>query len=252
MYLRLAKYNVDKACQKFEQTFLFQKRHPHLYQCDYTEDFDKMMKLLDGGYCYPIPGYDSEGRKVVVFQQANRDCDVHSPIDIMRFVRFVLAVELENPETQIGGMVLLFDYENMELKHLMPPTELKQGMEYLKAVGVRQKQYLLMNMTKVSQITLEVMKTFMSEKLKSRINIIGDRENLKNHFQPISMLPKKFGGEQNEAEVIKIFRKTCEEKLPFMDATWKAEIIWENVPAEKLDNDYQFEDMGSFRKLEID
>jgi hypothetical protein len=249
----MAKFNVDRACEKFEKTFLFPKRYPLYYQCDYTEDFDKMMKLLDSGYCFAVPGTDSEGRTVVIFQQSKRNVEEFSVVDVMRFVRFTLSVILEDPIVQIGGIVMLFDYEDFEMKHLIPPLELKIGMELVKSYSIRQKEYFLMNMSKVSQITLEVIKTFMSEKMKNRIKIVGgDRLNLKDHFKSISMLPTKFGGEKSEEEIIKIFRKRCEELKPLMDSTWKAEINWDKVPAEKLESDSQFEDMGSFRKLEID
>jgi hypothetical protein len=252
-YLRMTKFNVDLACQKFEKTFLFPKRYPLYYQCDYTEDFDKMMKLLEKGFCYPLPGTDSDGRTVIIFQQAKRDVDEHSSVDVLRYLRFALSVLLDDPVVQIGGIVLLFDYEDFEMKHIIPPYDLKVGMEQTKCISVRQKEYLLMNMSKVSQITVEVIRTFMTEKMNNRIKIVGgDRSNLKDYFKSMSMLPTKFGGEQSEAEAIKIFRKKCEEKKSLMDSTWKAEINWENVPAEKLEGDYQFEDMGSFRKLEID
>lgn len=253
MFLRISKYNVDNACQRFEQNFLVPYRYPDIYSYKLDDEWERSMKMIDQGYGYTLPERDSEGRKVMIIRQGKRDIEEFSSEAALRTMRLCICVAMEEPESQISGFVMIFDYTDMQLKHLFSPMEMKIGMEYLKTtVSFRQKKYLITNISKVSQMAVELCKTFMSEKMKSRISIVGEIENMKSHFQPLSILPKEFGGERPQSEIIKEFKKLCEEKRHLIEPGWVAEIDLKNVPAEKLSGDYQFDDIGSFRKLEID
>jgi hypothetical protein len=253
MFLRMAKYNVDLACQKLEKNFLMVKRLPEYFNVGFEENFDKFIELIKSGYVYCLPGYDDEGRRVIMIRQTKRDLNKFSSDFGLKTMHFLIAVIVDEPETQIAGCSMIFDLEDMEMKYFLNPMQIKTGMTSLKTgVSVRQKKYYIMNMSKAAQVVVDMCKAFLSEKLKSRIEVLSNVEDLKSKI-PTHMLPKEYGGEKPEAEIIEEFVKICEAKKSKLDSIREVEINWDNVPDEKKSNDdYQFEDMGSFRKLEID
>lgn len=250
----MTKFNVDQACQRFERNYLISKVFPDYYDFDIDMEFERAVKFFEGGFCYPLPDRDALGRKILILRQGKRDCDQYSSADVLRFCRFAVGMTLEEEENQIAGFVLLLDYEDMTLKHLLSPIDLKVAMEYLKTcTGMRHKQYFLMNMSKVSQMAVELCKTFMSDKMKNRITILNDKSDLENSFKSLSMLPKELGGVKPEAEIVKKFLDDFKKNREIFKDSWQAEINWDKVPADKISaEDYQFDEIGSFRKLQID
>lgn len=250
----MTKFNVDQACQRFERNFLVQKVLPDYYDIDFDKEFERAITFFESGFCYPLPDRDALGRRIIVLRQGKRDCDQYSSVDVVKLVRFAVSMVLEEEENQIAGFIMLLDYEDMTIKHLLSPIDLKVGMEYLKScTGMRHKQYFLVNMSKVSQMAVELCKTFMSEKMKSRITILNDKSDIENNFKSLSMLPKEFGGVKPEAEIVKDFIENFKTHREIFKLSFQAEINWDKVPADKITaEDYQFDEIGSFRKLQID
>lgn len=245
---------MDQACARFERNYLLGKLFPAYYDFDIDKDFERALKFFESGFVYPLRARDEMGRKILVMRQGKRNCDEFSSADVLRMVRYAAILALEEEENQVAGFVLLIDYEDLTLKHLLTPMEMKVGMEALKTcVAMRQKKYLLMNMSKVSQMAVELCKTFMSEKMRNRITVINDKNELENHFKSISCLPKEFGGEIPEAEYVKEFIELMKKNRHIFKQTLEAEIDWSKVPEDKISpEDFQFDEMGSFRKLQID
>lgn len=253
-FLRITKFNVDQACARFERTCLVSKIFPAYYDIDIDKEFERSLKFFSGGFVYPLRYRDELGRKVLVMRQGKRDCDEFSSVDVLKMVRFAVTMAMEDEENQIAGFILIIDYEDMTLKHMLSPVDMKVAMDVLKTcVGMRHKQYLLVNMSKVSQMAVELCKTFMSEKMKNRLTIINDKSELENHIKSLSCLPKELGGETPEAELIADFIELLKKNRDIFKKSWEAEIDWDKVPEEKLSTEnYHFDEIGSFRKLQID
>lgn len=251
IFLRLTKYNVDQACQRYEKFFILPKKFPN-HHCGKVENIEKCLELYDSGYFYPLPERDEEGRKVLVLNVIRRDVDKFSVSDIIQCVSYVLTILLEEPENQIAGFSIILNHTDVQLKNMLTPTDLKIVFESMKSsITIRQKKLLLVhNSTVVSKI-LEFCSMIISDKIKERIVILKDISDLRQHVKPQSILPKEFGGDRDEAEMIAEFRKILIKKRDVYIKSITYEVDWTKVPKAKLEED-EFENIGSFRKLEID
>lgn len=101
---------MNETFQTFERMYLSRKRYPQFF--DYTpEDFEKMIKLFDTGYCFPLSERDSEGRKIILIRTEKCDMNIYTTYDAVRILCYVITVLLEEEETQIAGVICLFDHQ---------------------------------------------------------------------------------------------------------------------------------------------
>jgi hypothetical protein len=250
-FLRLSKFNVDQACQRYEKFFILPKKFPnHLDRT--VQNIDKCLELYDSGYFYPLPERDEDGRKVVVLNVARRDVDKFGAVEAIQCVSYVLTTLLEEPENQISGFSVILDHTDVQLKHMFTPMDIKVVFETMKtSLSVRQKKLLVIhNSTFVAKI-MEFCSLIISDKMKERIVLMKEVGELGDHVKPKSILPKELGGNRTEADLITEFRKKMIEKRDVFAETLTFEVDWTKVPKEKLEKD-EFENIGSFRKLEID
>lgn len=116
------------------------------------------------------------------------------------------------------------------------------------AVG-RYKQLYLVNLPTFAVFLLDVARSTLSDKLKSRIILPKNMDDVKN-FIDIKLLPKEFGGEISEADHMEIFNEYFRSVRPQLERIKnEREIDWNRVPDSKA---RAAETVGSFRKLEID
>jgi hypothetical protein len=250
-FLRARKYNMDDAFQIFERLYLSRKRYPQYF--DYTpEDFEKMLKLLDTGYCLALPDRDSEGRKVILVQTERCDMNVYSTYDVVRLLCYVVTVVLEEEETQIAGIILLFDHAGASVKHLMTPTDARDFIHFVKhCCACRQKGTYTMNLPSFANFMFELTMSLLNEKLKKRLFLIKSPDELKNIFD-VNILPEKYGGKHSEEKILEEFKKLRDANRPNLLKFLEVKIDWSKVSPEKLMSKDEDETVGSFRKLEID
>jgi hypothetical protein len=251
-FLRVRKFNMNETFQTFERMYLSRKRYPQFF--DYTpEDFDKMLKLLETGYCLALSDRDEEGRKIILIRTERCDMNIYSTYDAIRLLCYVITVLLEEEETQIAGIICLFDHAGSNMKHLMTPTDVRDFMHFVKHCSAcRQKGTYVMNLPSFANFLLEIFKSTLSEKLKKRFFLIKSKEDLKNHFD-VNILPKSYGGKLTDEEMLADFKKLRDEKRPNLLKFLEVKIDWSKVSPEKISSKEEVEEaVGSFRKLEID
>lgn len=115
------------------------------------------------------------------------------------------------------------------------------------AVG-RYKQLYFVNLPPFASFLLDVAKTTLTEKLKSRIILPNDMEDLKNYVNP-GLLPKEFGGTLTEKEHMDRFNEYFASVRTNLEKIKLSVIDWNRVPNFK---EQTVETVGSFRKLDID
>jgi len=242
---------MDAAFETIERSYLCSHRYPKFF--DFSEEnVENVRKLFITGYCYPFAERDEQGRRIVLVQSKRLDINVHSVMDAIRVFIFVNAVLIEEEETQIAGIVYVFDYEGVSIKQLMNPMDLRDFMDFSKNCAlVRQKGSYLLNVPSFAHFLMEIVKSLLSEKLKSRVCLVKTGEELKDHITP-SLLPKEFGGVLTESEMLLEFKKLHESKKELMNGIRQFKIDWNKVPEEKLWSNVERETVGSFRKLDID
>ncbi|CRL05182.1 CLUMA_CG018229, isoform A [Clunio marinus] len=249
-FLRSRKYNMDEAFQLFERIYLSRKRYPKFFDID-QEVVEKAYDLYEAGYCYPLSGRTKDGQRVVLIQTKKLDTEKFTIFDGSRLLCFVIQALLEEEETQIAGIILVFDHSGANIKHLMLPMDFRDFMDLsLKCSMYRQKGFYILNIPTFGQILFDIFKSVLSEKLRNRIHTLKP-DDLKNHIDP-EMLPVEYGGVKNEEEMKEEFKKVRDEKKEIWDHLLHFEVDWSKVPKEKIWSNSEEETVGSFRKLEID
>lgn len=239
---------MNEAFQTFERCHLARKRYPKFFE----EDIEDSMKMFHSGFCYPLKGHDEKGRKIVLVQP-KWDTRKYSISDAIRLFFYISNALLEEEETQIGGMIFIFDYAQLTLDRQMSPFDLMEFLDFInKCSAARQKGNFLLNLPKFTQILVEVGRSMMSEKLKKRLHILRDKSDLKNYINPV-MLPSEYGGTISEAEMMQEFLEFQRKHIENLHNFYNFKVDWSKVPPEKIRFDADDDDnVGSFRKLEID
>lgn len=156
---------------------------------------------------------------------------------------------LEEEETQIGGVATIIDHEGITMKQtsLFSVSDIVDFVNCLKTAVGRYKQLYLVNLPSFAVFLLDVAKATLSEKLRQRIVLPKNMEDLKNYIDP-ALLPKEYGGILTEQEHMDKFTEFFRTVRPNLERIRNRDIDWNKVPEMKQ----KVEVVGSFRKLEID
>lgn len=221
------------------------------------EDSQKLLKanlaLVDAGFMYSLPERDELGRLVFICKFGVRDPDVFSVPDVFRLFRSAIMTWAIKQETQIAGCIMVFDMADVGLKHLYSPQDIRATMDIIKNVAaLRQKGYVILNLNKFASSMIDIFKTVISDKMRSRLHIVGTNDDINNYVKPKSILPKEYnGGSMTEQEMIGQFKQLLIQHHDEATDIFNSEIDVTKIPASKL----QLEEgdvTGSFRTLEID
>jgi hypothetical protein len=242
---------MNDTFQAFERVYLAPKRYPQFFDYD-MDGFNKVVELYKTGYCYPLTERDEDGRRIILVQTRKLDPDVYNSNDAVRILCFVITVLLEEEETQIAGVIFIFDHTDVTMRHAMSPSDLRDFMDFAKKCSAcRQKGTYIMNLPSFANVLMELFKSVLSEKLRKRLFLLKSSDELKSFFDP-AILPKHYGGVRTEAEMMEDFMKLREQRRNNMMRILKFEIDWSKVPHDKIWSNDEDDTVGSFRKLEID
>lgn len=250
-FLRARKFNMDATFEIFENLYLAPKRFP-LFFDDLESHRPKMEELAESGICYSLPERDEHGRRVVLLQASRLDTEKFTVPDFVRLFSFVIAVLLEEEETQIAGIVCVLDYNDLQLRQCLTPTEARIFLNYTKKCApVRQKGNYFVNLPTFALFFWELIKMMFSEKLKSRQVMCKNFDELRASGFDMKLLPKELGGVKPEKEMIEEFRALAESRKEVLTKSLLTKIDYTKVDPEKLKQDVG-DTVGSFRKLELD
>ncbi|KAG5670206.1 hypothetical protein PVAND_000484 [Polypedilum vanderplanki] len=256
-FLRAKKYNMNDATQTFERFYLARKKYAQFFP-ENSPNFDRAMKIFRSGYCYPLSGRDAEGCRIVLVQTKRLDLENYTVFDGIRLSIFVMAALIEEEETQISGVRVIYDHQDITSKHMLLPKDLMDFIDMVKTITAgRQKGSYIVNLPSIAHFLLDLARSALTEKLKSRLFLYHNWDEMKEQCKDFDfkMLPKELGGgEKTETEMLDEFEKFVEKKFDILQETAKkSELDWSKVPIDKLkaaQNDDEV--IGSFRKLEID
>lgn len=241
---------MSEAFRTFERNQVLFKRFPKTNDFN-ANDIEKALKLFESGFCYPLEARDEEGRRVLIIQPARFDTNIFTAEDGMRLLTYILTILIEEEETQIAGLITITDYANATMKQVIPPNLLIDLLEITaKAAPVKQKGNYNLNLPTFAQFVIEIAKSLMSEKLRKRVVVLKNPKDLKDFFN-VSILPSHFGGASTEAEMMKAFIQLRDQKIETVNNMWNQQQSLDNLPVDFLWNG-SADDLGSFRKLEVD
>jgi CRAL/TRIO domain len=207
-------------------------------------------EIYDSGYFFPCPQRDAEGRRVIINTSKNLNTEKFTYSDIVKTCTYVLFACMEEEETQISGFVYVFDHKDISFDFikLINLNDAKNHILCIQnSMPGRQKKGVVMNLPTFATTLFQMMMSFASKKLQDRAFFLPDDSKLADNID-INILPKEYGGKIPKQQMIDEFRKTLikvSPKLKEIDAMSIDESFLKNCGATE-------EELGSFRKLDID
>lgn len=235
-FLRTKKFVMDQAYESLEFSINFVKSHPELYENLTKADYE-FTKKPDSPILF-IKKPESEGQMIYIYRMK-----YFKDFDVNFFRKLFLTPMFSNFHiaTQLNGIVVIIDFREMNFKRF---TKIQMNFVFdafkiSKHGAIKTNKIIIIGMPAILKPILDVGKTFASEKIKNRIHLLQDINEL-SEILDISSLPEEYGGLSAELLDFEIF----EHGLKLANVFHKFE-----VNSTKFQ---EFECVGSFRKLEID
>jgi ASC-1-like (ASCH) protein len=213
------------------------------------ENFEKMIKLYNTGFCIPLIERDSEGCRVIVMRLALWNQDEFPHDDLIRTIIYVTLSLLEEEETQICGVTFINDLAGITIKHLMSPAIVIRNLKLLsRAEPLRIKKIFIGKRPTIGKFLVDMILNSLKDKFKFRVKILDSMQEVASHFDQ-NIMPKELGGAKSYDEMLESYAKVLEERKEKVLSYLNVEIDWSKVSKERFEAE---EGDGSFRKLEID
>ncbi|KAL3860414.1 hypothetical protein ACJMK2_010538 [Sinanodonta woodiana] len=158
---------------------------------------ESLQILRAGPTLVPLPGRDKYGRRILLFKVGNLDTSekFYNTASYIRAFHFLGDRLLLDEKTQVNGIVLLADFMDVTLKQQLwlGVDNLRKVLKYLqKSVPVRLKELHFFNLGPFFDAIFATIKSFLSEKLRSRVFIHSrGLVTVYNHVD-MSMLPSEY------------------------------------------------------------
>lgn len=225
---------------------------PEWFYCA-DNDLTKMEELLKTGYIYPLKERDSNGRRTVIIRSKNLDPERFTSADAIRASSLVFATLMEEEETQIAGFNFIIDNADTPMKiiSLFSITDIRNFLQNLKSSSVgRFKSFYVINLPSYAKLLFDIAKGALTEKLRKRIIIAKDLDELKTYIDE-KQLPKEYGGVVSEKEMLENFKELTEKHRVNLEKLNQLNLDLHLLPGKQQKTAVQ-ETIGSFRKLDID
>jgi hypothetical protein len=246
-FLRCKKYSMPRVFKHYESHFIFRKTHPEWNDLS-DERVNQCRRLIDCGYYYPLIARADEGQKIIMWNQGKFDMDNLPVESVFPLLLNALLTILEDETAQVCGVEVVLNYTGMSSKYFSM-FSMKHHVDLvqfsLNAAPGRFKKFYLVNMPSFVDNVLTVAKLAMSEKMRNRIVSVKNENELPI---PTKNLPKELGGEVPESQMIASFRRKFDENVEKLKSASNFTIDLDRIASDRE----AAENVGSFRKLEID
>ncbi|XP_046638360.1 retinaldehyde-binding protein 1-like [Daphnia pulicaria] len=255
-FLRGCKYSMEKAKTKLDLTLTFRTALPEFFDGWDPLSPENQAALSLGG-SLPLPGYDHQGRRVVLLRPASHD-PAKIKIEVVQRVSFMVSEIMADEDEQmfITGITLLMDFTNFGMNHFtaMPLSMVKKLMPcWEDANPLRPKSMNYIHTPSIFNLINNLVNSVMKDKMKQRLRVHG--EDMESLYKEINkdILPKDYGGENLSVdELTALWKKKCEDRRDFLIATSKVKSDESKRPGRPKTSDELFGIEGSFRKLNVD
>ncbi|CAL1273849.1 unnamed protein product [Larinioides sclopetarius] len=194
MFLRVRKYNAEKAFHQIKSYIVVRKKNPNMF---IDLRFDSIVKTIDNEIIYMLPWRCQNGCAILVIQIENWDPDKFSVEEVKRSIVTYLLSSLRDPMTQVNGIKIIIDVKCNPIKYLKHATPNNLHLIYHAAQNIcpiRYKEVHIINDSVLFRTAYAVIKHFLTEKIRRRLIFHEDSKSLLNYF-PRSVLPKHYGGD---------------------------------------------------------
>ena len=196
-FLRARKFDVDKALQLFVNYHQFRQKYASFLS---TLNAPSVEHILRSGVLSVPDSRFYNGSKAICVYPQKWDYETVPFLDNFRATILVLDKLIEDEETQIHGISLVYNFEGTSFYSILKVAQLEHSQRAMpiellqEAFPARFKGVHLINQPWYISIVMGVIRPFMKQKLRDRIHLHGtDYQSLHEHISPDS-LPIDFGG----------------------------------------------------------
>jgi hypothetical protein len=146
---------------------------------------------LRSGFHWLLPGYDNQGRRVIVYNLRNMDQSAGSIKQYQQMGCYIMQeATRRDPQAQTNGIVLVADCSHLKMS-LFSVADFKRGTQMiLDCFPVKVKAIYLCNLPRVASVLLTVLKEVVTKKMGERIHVVpkgGLNGYIKKENLPVSL-----------------------------------------------------------------
>lgn len=255
-FLRTKKYSVQVACELLEKYMTVRQMFPNWFQNLDIND-PALEAIIDSGYLFPLPERDEHGRRIIFSCASRFDATKFSSGQMARTHAMLVESVLDEEESQVAGYCYITDEGGLTMNHisLWSLVDLKKMSKCIQVSSpMRHKETHFINIPSFANKLIEFALSLTSEKLKKRMFLDKNVEELKSRVNP-ALLPKEYGGSIPMDEMIAAFKVNLRKQRAKTLALDEMCIEVTGTPTNWLSNDdadIEGGIVGSFRKLEVD
>ncbi|CAH1780554.1 unnamed protein product [Owenia fusiformis] len=195
-FLRCAKFSQLKARKMLETFTSLMGKVPEWFKNIDTRE-ESIQKVIDIGYCLPLPGVDDEGRSVILCRLGafNPDDKDLSPAVLVRTCMAIWEWILSQEHACVNGVITIMDFTGFTLKHFTfwgVETIKKTTLFQQKHFPARSKGTHYYNTSAIFERILSIMKTVHSNKMMDRVHLHGSNLETLYETVPMRMLPTEY------------------------------------------------------------
>lgn len=229
-FLRIRKFNLDNTFESFERFFLFRKKYEKW--CNIDDDaMNRLWQLFESGYAFPLMERDDEGKRIIFVQTRKFDTEKFTSADAIRLLGLIVMTLMEEEETQIAGISTISDFTGVGFSYfkLFSIRDIKDFADCAKNASVgREKENFFINLPPFAAFLFEIGRKALNEKLRQRLIVTKDMEQLKTFMEP-NLLPKEHGGSFTEEEMMEDFKSLFRKHENNINAINECVIDWEEA-----------------------
>lgn len=195
-FLRVRKFDAQRAFQMIQNYYRARYLNPELYEGLHPLAKKNLFELQTHTV---LPDTDSEGSKICVLRMGNWNPSICSLDSLAGLCILAWEHLLEDPRTQVNGIVMLLDLGGGSLSHLKASTPGQFSMmvyNIQECCPLRMKAAHVINQPVYFMPLFQLVKPFLKEKLVRRMHLHGKDMDSLHKFLPAEILPEEFGGLQ--------------------------------------------------------
>jgi hypothetical protein len=213
--------------------------------------------IIDSGYLFPLPERDEHGRRIIFSCASRFDATKFTSSQMAKAHAMVVESLLDEEESQVAGYCYITDEGGLTMNHisLWSLVDLKKMSKCIQVSSpMRHKETHFINIPSIANKVIEFALSLVSEKLKKRMFLDKNVDELKSRVNP-DLLPAEYGGKLSIDEMVAKFKEILRKNRAKTLALDDMYIDLDGAQVNWLGNDdadIEAGIVGSFRKLEVD
>ncbi|XP_057338580.1 retinol-binding protein pinta-like [Microplitis mediator] len=196
-FLRCCNYDVTKTQEKIYNYYAQRTKCPEWFY-DRNPFSSELEELLDMGVFIPLIQFNDEGRMIIIIRVSIHDPYKHKIANVIKTGKMILDVAIkDNMTVSTIGVIVIFDMNNVTLSHglqMTPRVVQRLVHSWQGCYPVKINSLNFINAPLHVNGILTIFKSFMSHKMRTKVNVYS--KTSQNFFSniPRHLLPAEYGG----------------------------------------------------------